>query len=421
MSSEETNSNKTNENPPSKESLTPTENNSPNNNSTDSPTFNENNINKKDLLKIPFVKDLIVKVDVLKNGIITERKKSSALNEQIKQLQSELSLKAEQIKNLSTEKMKIEKQLELEKKQLAKKEEGFFKMASILRTSSQSQGKFGINNNKNDSEKDNNNEIVSVMANEEINKLNEQIIKLKFENETYLKKMNMALEENENRKFEYQTIIKVQADKIKSLEQDIKKHQTEISKLHCKIEATDELATQKYREKEHFENLIRDLKKEKEEVFTQLNVCLEKCGKLMMENQTYKDSLLNHESDAAKLGEKLAEYKNMIMKINLRNQIYHCTKVGLISNSIIDVIFGQDKDGNYVMRIDEGDNVTLINIQDVEYVKLVSNDKVEISYMYDAKKYCISVLVDELVIDQFVDAYKNFYGESIKNQNKIEV
>ena len=39
--------------------------------------------------------------------------------------------------------------------------------------------------------------------------------------------------------------------------------------------------------------------------------------------------------------------------------------------------------------------------------------------MYKAKKYCINVLVDELVIDQFVEAYKNFYSESMKNQNKI--
>ena len=39
--------------------------------------------------------------------------------------------------------------------------------------------------------------------------------------------------------------------------------------------------------------------------------------------------------------------------------------------------------------------------------------------MYKSKKYNISVLVNELVVDQFVDAYKNFYSESMKLQNKI--
>ena len=111
----------------------------------------------------------------------------------------------------------------------------------------------------------------------------------------------------------------------------------------------------------------------------------------------------------------------MIIKMNLRNQIYHVKKVGLVSSNGIDVIFGQDKEGNYVMRIDEKDKIEVINIQDVESVNIVDTkkNKVEINYMYKAKKYRINVIVDELIIDQFVEAYKNFYSESMKNQNKI--
>ena len=39
--------------------------------------------------------------------------------------------------------------------------------------------------------------------------------------------------------------------------------------------------------------------------------------------------------------------------------------------------------------------------------------------MYNSKKYNITVLVDELVVEQFVEAYKIFYLESMKDQNKI--
>ena len=73
------------------------------------------------------------------------------------------------------------------------------------------------------------------------------------------------------------------------------------------------------------------------------------------------------------------------------------------------------------MRIDEKNNSEMINILDVE--SLNQNDKkknkVDIIYMYKSKKYNISVLVNELIVDQFIEAYKNFYSESMKLQNKI--
>ena len=175
------------------------------------------------------------------------------------------------------------------------------------------------------------------------------------------------------------------------------------------------------REKEHFEALLREYKKAKEEAIHQLDACLEKCSKLVIENKTYKDAIYLHEADAGKMAQKLAEYKNMLIKVNLRNQIFHVKKCGLVSSNGIDIIFGQDKEGNYVMRIDEKDKIEVINIQDVESVNIIDTkkNKVEICYMYKAKKYRLNVFVDELIIEQIVEAYKNFYTESMKNQNKL--
>ena len=45
-----------------------------------------------------------------------------------------------------------------------------------------------------------------------------------------------------------------------------------------------------------------------------------------MENKTYKDSIYMHEENAGKMTQKLAEYKNPLIKANLRNQIYHVKK-----------------------------------------------------------------------------------------------
>ena len=120
----------------------------------------------KELIKIPFVKDLIVKVDVLKNGVLNERKKTTTLTKKIEELESEIKTKTEQIKNLIQEKNDLEKKLSEKEKQ---------------------------DNNKNSPMV-----VAPLMANDEIRKLNEEIIKLKFENETFMKKLNSTLLESED-------------------------------------------------------------------------------------------------------------------------------------------------------------------------------------------------------------------------------
>ena len=353
---------------------------------------NQNKINNndiKELIKIPFVKELLVKIDVLKNGLLDERKKTSILANKIKELEEEIKSKAEQIKILIKEKNDYEKK-EAERK---KEEE---------------------NKNKKTTQ-------MSMTANEEIRKLNEEITNLKFENETYQKKLNGTLIETEDMKHEYKNQIKSLSELNNSLLSQIKNLKSEKEQLEQKLKEAASSSSMSIREKEHFEALLKEYKNAKEEAMHQLNACLDKCSKLVIENKTYKDSIALHEIDEGKMAQKLAEYKNMLIKVNLRNQIFHVKKVGLVSSNGIDIIFGQDKEGNYVMRIDEKDKIEVINIQDVESVNIIDTkkNKVEICYMYKAKKYCLKVLIDELIIDQIVDAYKNFYTESMKNQNKL--
>ena len=400
---------------------TETESNSPEKNN---PGGYEN-LDIKELQKIPFIKELLVKLDVLKNGIIKERKDKKILEDQIKQLEGELSSKTEQLKNMSLEKMEIEKKLALEKKQLEKKEEGFLKMASILNSSGKNTGKFGININKEDETKkeedDTEKQLVSLMTNEEVMKLNEEITQLKFENETILKKLNMSLEESENRKLEFRTINKALTDKVKSLGEEIEKLKKEKSELEKTVNLNSSMHVQTMREKQHFDALLNEYKKNKEEAIRQLDACLEKCSKLAVENQNYKDTMKIRQEEAAKIAEELAKYKNMMDKVNLRNQMYHVTKLGKVSNVDIDIYFGEGKDGNYIMRIDDKKLAEFVNIQDVLYIKKIdsNSNKVQLSYMLKSKKYVMNVLVDDFVIEEFIDAYKNFYHESVKMQNEL--
>ena len=376
-----------------------------------------------ELTKDPYVKELIIKIDVLKKGIIKERKINSELTSKLKkieqeltskivQLQDELMVKTKEIKTLDLQKEELEKMIKQQQQQPQKKGIGIGFFDNIA----QGMGKLGLKNiNSNEKEKEKKSFIddqeeekksINLLADDDpsnkdseaILKLNRKINKLKFENE-----------------------IKTYADKIKSLEEQIKMLKNEKDELQDRIKLTSTISSQTLKETEHFKGLFQEYKKGKEEVEQQLNECLKKYNKLLKENEEYKQTISRHEVDLGKMAKKLSELKNLYIKVNLRNQLFHVKKVGLLSNTEIDIIFGRDDEGNYVMRIDEKDHKELMNIQDVEYVNRIegSKNKVEIGYMYKAKKYKITVLVDELVVEQFVEAYKIFYLESMKDQNKI--
>ena len=371
------------------------------------------NLDKNELVKQnAFVKDLVVKLDVLKKGVVDERKKTALLISKIKQLEEELNNKNNEIKKLSQEKLNPEEQ-----------------------TSS---------NNNNDTSKkveDKKSEMALILAKEEIRKLNEQIINLQLEQENRNNKMKKTNEETEDLKKEYQVQIKLLSEANDSIIKELKNLKNENKTLEKKLDEEkkraeniinsvpiQELMRDKeilirekdklLLEKEHFEALIADYKKSKDEAMGQLDACLKKNGELVLENQTYKDSIYTHEVNSGKMAQKLAEYKNIILNMSLRNQVFHVKKVGLISQNEMDIIFGKDKNGNYVMRIDEKNNSEMIDILDVESVNQNEKKKnrIDISYMYKSKKYHISVLVNELIVDQFLDAYKNYYSESIKRQ-----
>ena len=259
------------------------------------------------------------------------------------------------------------------------------------------------------------------MANQEIRKLHEKISELKFQNETYFKKMNQSLEDAENKRMEHKNEVKNYTDKINTLENEIQKLQKEKGELNNRINTVLSMSSQNMKETEHFKVLLNDYKKDREQANKNLNSYIEKYNKLLEENARYKEALLKHEEDSGKMAQKLAELKNLMIKLNLKNQMFHVTKLGILSNTEMDILFGKSEDGNYIMRLDDKNEQEIINILDVESVEKEkgSNDKIEIIYMKNGKKINIVVMIDELIIDQMVKAYKVFFSESMKKLNQI--
>ena len=372
----------------------------------------------QELLNNPYVQDLLLKIDVLKRGIFKERKTNQELSAKLKKFEAELTskivaLEEEVISKTSQVKMLIQEKINLEKKlktQQAEKKKipGFLEIINKGFNDKIINGLTNTNNKKLKKEKDeievnmdsNSVEAISAMANAEIRKLYEKISELKFENETYFKKMNNALEEVENNRLIHKDEIKNYTDKIN---------------LHSSI------STENIKEIEHFKGLLSEYKTEKDQANINLNSYKEKYDKLMEENIKYKEELLRYEENSGKMAKKLSELKNLIIKLNLRNQMFHVKKIGVFSSYEIDIIFGNYENGNFIMRIDDKNQKEIINILDVESVEKVegSNNKINIAYMKNGKKYNLVVMVDELIIDQMIKAYKMFFAESMKKSNQI--
>jgi len=400
--------------------------------SQDSSTSNSSNSQEtQELLNHPYVQDLLLKIDVLKRGIIKERKLNQELSDKLKKFESELTSKivkleeeviskTSQIKILIQEKIDLEQKLKTQKPP-KKRASNLLDILNIgLDYNDKIMNKLSEKNSKVNTDQKSVEEISS-MANAEMRKLHEKISELKFENETYFNKMNQALEDLGNKKLEYQNEIKKYTDKINSLNEEINNLQNEKQELNERINTTSSMGTQYMQEAEHFRSLLNDYKRDREQANINLNSYVEKYNKLLEENTQYKEALLRHEEDSGKMAQKLAELKNLMIKLNLKNQMFHVKKIGLLSNSEIDILFGNSENGNFIMRIDEKNESEIINIQDVESVEKVkdSNNKVEIIYMRNGKKHNMVVIVNELIVDQMVKAYKIFFSESMKKLNEI--
>ena len=400
-----------------------------------STSSSSNSQENQELLNHPYVQDLNLKIDVLKRAILKERKTNQELSDKLKKFETELTSKiikleeelvrkTSQVKILIQEKMDLEKQIKTLKAK-KKRGTGFLDILNIgLEYSDKIQNRLdNPNKTKEQLEKEQQSvEEVSSMANAEIRKLYEKISELQFQNETYFQKMNQTLEDAENKRLQHQNEIQNYKEKISSLENEIKKIQNEKQEINKKMGTVISMSSESMKEMDHLRSLLNDYKKDREQANISLNSYIEKNNKLIQENKAYKEAILKHEEDSGKMAQKLAELKNLMIKLNLKNRMFHVKKVGLLSYTEIDILFGKSEEGNYIMRIDDQNEREIINILDVESVEIQkgTNDKVEIVYMKDGKKLSMVVIVDELIIDQIVKAYKIFFSESMKQLNDID-
>jgi len=299
-------------------------------------------------------KDLLIKLQILTNGLIEERKKSQSYLDRIKELEKILQTKDNEIVSLSKAKFDLQADLTFERSK---------------RDSKQGSKKFS--------------KEMQIEQYEEI--INEQGYKLRNIN-------NQLINERENfeqQKTDFQTIIKAQTAKMEELKQLLEKERKENTDLRKKQDDIDlmlkEYEEDKVQYKEQFARYQND-KIETQKKNLELQETIDKLRKESFEKEKQINDLVKN---SEKLANQLNDMKSAIVNKQLTKKSFTVEMMGK-GKKIIEIIFQKKQDSDsdkdeYEMSIinkSKNEIIEIINLLDISGFQINQKDKnrVDISY-----------------------------------------
>jgi len=299
-------------------------------------------------------KDLLIKLQILTNGLIEERKKSQSYLDRIKELEKILQTKDNEIVSLSKAKFDLQADLTFERSK---------------RDSKQGSKKFS--------------KEMQIEQYEEI--INEQGYKLRNIN-------NQLINERENfeqQKTDFQTIIKAQTAKMEELKQLLEKERKENTDLRKKQDDIDlmlkEYEEDKVQYTEQFARYQND-KIETQKKNLELQETIDKLRKESFEKEKQINDLVKN---SEKLANQLNDMKSAIVNKQLTKKSFTVEMMGK-GKKIIEIIFQKKQDSDsdkdeYEMSIinkSKNEIIEIINLLDISGFQINEKDKnrVDISY-----------------------------------------
>ena len=299
-------------------------------------------------------KDLLIKLQILTNGLIEERKKSQSYLDRIKELEKILQTKDNEIVSLSKAKFDLQADLTFERSK---------------RDSKQGSKKFS--------------KEMQIEKYEEI--INEQGYKLRNIN-------NQLINERENfeqQKTDFQTIIKAQTAKMEELKQLLEKERKENTDLRKKQDDIDlmlkEYEEDKVQYTEQFARYQND-KIETQKKNLELQETIDKLRKESFEKEKQINDLVKN---SEKLANQLNDMKSAIVNKQLTKKSFTVEMMGK-GKKIIEIIFQKKQDSDsdkdeYEMSIinkSKNEIIEVINLLDISGFQINEKDKnrVDISY-----------------------------------------
>ena len=307
-------------------------------------------------------KDLLIKLQILTNGLIEERKKSQSYLDRIKELEKILQTKDNEIVLLSKAKFDLQADLTFERSKRDPKQGGkkFTKEMQIEQY-------------------------------EEI--INEQGYKLR----TINNQLTNERESFEQQKTDFQTIIKTQSSKMEQMKLELETERKENNELRKKQNDIDEMLKKYEEEKIQYKGQFERYQLDKIEVQKKNIELQEIIDKLRKEGVEKENQINELVKNSENLANRLNDLKSAIVNKQLTKKTFTVEQMGK-GKKIIEIIFQKKKDSDsdkdeYEMIIinkQKNEVIEHINLLDISGFLINEKDKnrVDISYTV-SKKFII--------------------------------
>ena len=303
-------------------------------------------------------KDLLIKLQILTNGLIEERKKSQSYLDRIKELEKILQTKDNEIVLLSKAKFDLQADLTFERSKRDPKQGGkkFTKEMQIEQY-------------------------------EEI--INEQGYKLR----TINNQLTNERESFEQQKTDFQTIIKTQSSKMEQMKLELETERKENNELRKKQNDIDEMLKKYEEEKIQYKGQFERYQLDKIEVQKKNIELQETIDKLRKEGIEKENQINELVKNSENLANRLNDLKSAIVNKQLTKKTFTVEQMGK-GKKIIEIIFQKKKDSDsdkdeYEMVIinkQKNEVKEHINLLDISGFLINEKDKNRVDISYTVSK-----------------------------------
>ena len=303
------------------------------------------------------IKDLLIKLQVLSNGLIEERKKSQGYLNRIKEYEESIQNKDSEIVDLTKEKFELKSKLTLER------------------------SKTGDSNRN------------------EYTKLVEKFNQQKFEIKDLSQRVMEEKESYDQQKIKFQTMITLQDQQIAELKKNLQNVKTEVPKVEVVSEDKEkmEALTRKFNlERDQYEGQIskakNELNEEKEKIET-IN------KKLLEYKNAYDAKNIENKNMKNQIGDLNSQIKNLKQELHnkqLSPRMFQVEKIkdGVLKNKkVMTITFRWNKDKNrcevVFKRMKHGGKIKeeIVNITDISQFKVSDKKKETIDIVFFVSFY----------------------------------
>ena len=342
------------------------------------------------------IKDLQIKLQVLSNGLIEERKKCQGYLAKIQDFENIIVSKDNEIMTVTKEKLDLESKLSVEKaeNQQKKKDNTLSKVVNTFFNS----------------------ENINFDQFDRIKEINKQLLR---ENKELRQKFVEIHESKDQQDIKYATMLTLQDKEIQKVEDSITKIKKENEQLKNENYNINSLISSFEKDKTaNYDKEIEKLKKEKDDIETKITTLSIELQNFWNDTKKKQDKIKQMRDNYYSQTKELNKMSESGEKKKLQPIEFRLDKAeGTIPKVKILKLLEDQKTKEYVMKLcdEKGEDLCTVGLNAIRKKEFKpEKHRIEIQFGETVKKDSMKLTFDELLYDYFVCVYEEY--ESAANQ-----